>query len=957
MSAMTGAAVGPARSGGRKTAALWGRLRVMCLLALGAVGLQCAGVGIAAAAEPGSLSLGNDGRVHLRLKGRDLCSFTPLAADNNWRFSSPVMVKSDAGTKFLIRTGAGIQGATTLAGKDGAGEAVWTFSSEKGVMFNALAVSAELSIATLAGGKWKTDAGEGVFPAQFGDTYLHNRAVTQMEFTTADDRAFTLSFPQPTPVMIQDNRKWGGQSFTVRIGRPSGQLVAGENYVVAMTIRAPEGLTTQVDSPVTIEAGADWIPLKADLEIQPGSALDFSGNGFTYGPCGSKGRIIVNKAGRFALDSAPDQPLRFYGANLCFTAHYLSKEAVDAMLDRWLRMGYNTLRIHHYEMGLTKPDWKPGLEWDEGKLDQLCYLIAGCAKRGIWLTTDLYVSRPIAPEQVGLPAAAPYINSHKLIDPQVYKALVQIHEPAYKDWQAFSKKLLEYVNPYTGKRLADEPAMAWISLINEGSLTLGQNLRVLPQWKTAWNQWLLKKFPDRAALAKALGDLKDNEDAGKGTVLLPAADLTTEASRARLCQMFLADTERAMVAKMTKFLRDEIKCPALLTNHNCGPNTIYDQGMRADLDYVDDHFYVDHPSFIEHEWRLPSRCPNANPVREGAPGGAGNASLRIWGKPFTISEFNYSGPGKYRGVGGVLTGALGALQEWDILWRFAYAHGSADVISPQPMDYFNLSRDPLNMVADRAAVALFLRGDLQGGAGAAAMQIEPADLENTPRRGQAYEMGWLAWMTRVGTALPGTTLPKGAVALPLGAAKDSVAALAALKAGGIKGEADDVLLRSDTGEILIDKSKGVLVIDTPRSAGGYADEGGQIDATKAGVRVDVVKTGATVFVMSVDRTPIRKAPRLLVTHLTDLQNTGTRYAEGARQTLLEWGKLPYLVQAGEATVRIALDNPQGYAVWALATGGKRLEKLPSKVENGALVFTLAVKGSDGARLSYEVARD
>ena len=31
------------------------------------------------------------------------------------------------------------------------------------------------------------------------------------------------------------------------------------------------------------------------------------------------------------------------------------------------------------------------------------------------------------------------------------------------------------------------------------------------------------------------------------------------------------------------------------------------------------------------------------------------------GKPFTITEWNFSGPGRYRGVGGILTGATAAL--------------------------------------------------------------------------------------------------------------------------------------------------------------------------------------------------------------------------------------------------------------------------------------------------------
>ena len=46
-----------------------------------------------------------------------------------------------------------------------------------------------------------------------------------------------------------------------------------------------------------------------------------------------------------------------------------------------------------------------------------------------------------------------------------------------------------------------------------------------------------------------------------------------------------------------------------------------------------------------------------------------------------------------------------------------------------------------------------------------------------------------------------------------------------------------------------------------------------------------------------------------MTHLTDLQNTETTYAEDARQTLLAWGKIPHLVRAGTAKVEISADCP------------------------------------------------
>ena len=63
---------------------------------------------------------------------------------------------------------------------------------------------------------------------------------------------------------------------------------------------------------------------------------------------------------------------------------------------------------------------------------------------------------------------------------------------------------------------------------------------------------------------------------------------------------------------------------------------------------------------------------------------------RLMDKPFCLTEWNYSGPGRFRGVGGIVTGALGALQNWSGMWRFAWSHGRAGVEKPETkiLSYF-----------------------------------------------------------------------------------------------------------------------------------------------------------------------------------------------------------------------------------------------------------------------------
>jgi hypothetical protein len=58
-------------------------------------------------------------------------------------------------------------------------------------------------------------------------------------------------------------------------------LAAGLVPALLCAADAPKDSAAQSNPPATITAGPDWIALRPELEIQPGSALDFSGLGFT----------------------------------------------------------------------------------------------------------------------------------------------------------------------------------------------------------------------------------------------------------------------------------------------------------------------------------------------------------------------------------------------------------------------------------------------------------------------------------------------------------------------------------------------------------------------------------------------------------------------------------------------------------------------------------------------------
>ncbi|MDD2461532.1 MAG: hypothetical protein PHT98_10690, partial [Kiritimatiellae bacterium] len=561
--------------------------------------------------------------------------------------------------------------------------------------------------------------------------------------------------------------------------------------------------------------------------------------------------------------------------------------------------------------------------------DQMARLdgfLAACYKRGLYATTDLFVSRKVAWRHIG-------IDQDGQVEMQVFKALIAVHEPAFQNWAAFARVFLNHVNPHTGRRYADEPGMPFIALINEGSIGYAKaETRETPAMQAAWAAWLAGQRAKDPAYAEIPDTMPLRMSGREGAAVA----------------RFVADTEARMVARMKTFLREEIGCRALISNYNCGTHYTALQPVREALyDYVDDHFYVDHPHFLDKRWALPSRCGNENPLRTGCTVPCGVAFTRLANKPFTVSEYNFSGPGMYRGVGGIMTGAMGALQDWSALWRFAYSHRLENMFSTEGFaGYFDVATDPLSQASDRASICLFLRRDLAPASTRAAIHLaQRPDGPGAalPEAARSVAPAWrvAAWHAQVGTYAATAPLATWRL-LPESEAyaTGTVACVASLT--------------NAVGPLVIDQARGAFMLDTERTMGGFA-EAGRIAA--GALTVSLRGAPATVWVSALDDQPVVRSRRLLLTHLTDVQNTGVKYADPARKILLSWGKTPYLVRVGQAEIALAVQHPETCTVYALATNGRRLGQVPARVTGGALCFTADVAHPEGARLLYEIVNE
>jgi hypothetical protein len=284
-----------------------------------------------------------------------------------------------------------------------------------------------------------------------------------------------------------------------------------------------------------------------------------------------------------------------------------------------------------------------------------------------------------------------------------------------------------------------------------------------------------------------------------------------------------------------------------------------------------------------------------------------------------------------------------------------------------------MASDPLNQAADRVASVIFRRGDLKPAKHLLAIVMTPDELNKDAKTARDMSPAWngLALITRVGTIVTTdkTKLPvKVDLALNLSETDKTKInpykpdagekILAEMKKAGWltadnKTDLNKNIFQSESGEFTVDSRADVFTLNTPNTFGGYAPAGSKITGTD--MEISVIETGATVTVTSMDNRPIKDSNRMLITHLTDLQDTNTKYAEKARRTLLAWGSLPYLVRTGTATVKIKVKDPANTKVWGVTTAGKRTEEIKITVEGRQVVIPLDINDNGKARMLYEVA--
>ncbi len=451
-------------------------------------------------------------------------------------------------------------------------------------------------------------------------------------------------------------------------------------------------------------------------------------------PAGKHG-FVAAKNGHFMFGDGTRA--RFIGFNIAARSNMPDHETADKMAARFASMGVNVIRLHAADNIITDgaTEWScsreaPLIDYESGSsrklhpegLDRFDYLFARLKERGIYLHVDTLVARAFVPgDELDYPGTVPATSK---CYPTMNERLIELE-------QEYDRNFLCHVNPYTGLRLIDDPAVMTIQISNEESFLKGTDdtndnpeLQGYREERQArFNDFLLMKYHTRENLARAWTSegvcaLGTEEDPAKHTVAVvqgsfhqppndPNGPWDGPVSPARYADYmdFGIYMNRNYYRRMKDFLVSlGAKVPIVCSNLLGGAADVYG---HMDGDLMENNSYFNHPMppFADGTQMCagPAEYVTANPLTVQRGIGAMGTTLTsfgsvaiVKGKPFMLSEWNEYGLYPFHSTGVVETVAYACLNDWDGL--IVYNHHTSGHWNDQPADeiksVFDCYNDP-----------------------------------------------------------------------------------------------------------------------------------------------------------------------------------------------------------------------------------------------------------------------
>jgi uncharacterized protein (TIGR03437 family) len=432
--------------------------------------------------------------------------------------------------------------------------------------------------------------------------------------------------------------------------------------------------------------------------------------------------------------------------------------------------------------------------------------------------------------------------------------------------------------------------------------------------------------------------LNPDESLESGNVELAArGDISTSARESDYI-LFLTDRDRNYLREMLGALRETAGPLVPVTGTQMGYGGLANLDSHQDLNYQDNHFYVDHYGFPNSPWDWQDwTIADDSSLAQDLLVLHGTAATRTKGRPFTVSEYNQPWPNSHSAEMNPTLASFAAFQDWDALLHYNYKGSSAwDTGVPSN---FELDGDWTQYPVFAQSAWMFRSGAIQSGA--VALDLPVTEVQRLRATAQRYNGDIEGFLTAdSGYAHDAAFLH------PVRLAPDSSKPLPdAAKS------IPPPPYRSETGESTFDKDARRWLIHSPQVAGviGFLNR----DHITAGpLEVELASTTrgfATILLTSLDGKPITESASLLLSTPAQALRTQPGSSPARPQLLVHYGSTnlwtlekdssgrpsgnvsigqkPMWMERVESTVTLQT-NATSIDVFPLDGAGRRLSPLP-----------------------------
>ena len=671
---------------------------------------------------------------------------------------------------------------------------------------------------------------------------------------------------------------------------------------------------------------ADWFPLiPTDDPFDPASVTDLSE--LLEAPAGARGPVQrVGDGLRFADGS----PVKLWGVNAEIGR---SEALMQRQARHYAKQGINLVRLHPVQatLGLLQTDPSSGeRRLDPARLERLDRWFFLLKQAGIYMQWSLFYPHVITPAD-GYPAAL----YAELPDSGAGKSSAGfvnfMPELQAAEW-AWAEPLMSHVNPYTGLRYAEDPALAVVEVHNEDSVFWHYPLNPLAAGndegrslaghqaalQRQWQNWLQGRYANDAELLAAWGPAGRGSRPGDG-LANPAMPIygawemegdgpwnhKDEAARMGDFIRFLAETQAAYFATRVDHLRQlGFQGVTVGTAWQAGGPAAGLANLWVDsaADMIDRHAY-----FGGHEtapfWRI-TEGPLRNASHLAAPGSGILATgfEQLETRPFMLSEWSQQPPNTWKAEVAPLVAFYGfGLQGWDASTHFSSAQPR--IGGGWPGDLTPWSSDTPAYLGQFAALARAVHeGHVAPAAPAAARRLA---LDDVFRGVDAVEQRTLSggWEAGPGSLVtPREVFAIGRVSTHFNTGRDDLGR-SQRSDWARHWSADRSVVGSSTDELRWDYDKRVVTLGAERSLAviGFAG-GGAYDLP--GARIEVDSPFVSLILTALDQRPIAESGHVLVTALARDQPFGARFsADGSR--LENFGNPPLMQEPVQARITLS----------------------------------------------------